>query len=186
MEQLGFGQKLPFEISMTESHYSNTDKIETEIQLADSGYGQGQILVNPLHLASIYTAFLNQGNMLRPYLRYRENPAAETWIPQAFSQEIVDKLMEGMIGVVNDPSGTGYGACRQDILLAGKTGTAELKATQEDSTGTEIGWFSVFPVEKDASRPVLLISMVENVKELGGSGYVVQKDAEVLDEYFGG
>ena len=33
---------------------------------------------------------------------------------------------------------------------------------------------------------LLLISMVENVKELGGSGYVVQKDAEVLDEYFGG
>jgi len=186
LEQLGFGQKLPFEISVAESHYSNTDKIETEIQLADSGYGQGQILVNPLHLASIYTAFLNQGNMLRPYLRYRENPSAETWITQTFSPEIVDKLMEGMTGVVNDPSGTGYGACRQDVLLAGKTGTAELKATQEDSTGTEIGWFAVFPVEKDASRPVLLISMVENVKELGGSGYVVQKDAEVLEEYFGG
>ena len=100
--------------------------------------------------------------------------------------EGMDKLMEGMTGVVNDPSGTGYGACRQDVLLAGKTGTAELKATQEDSTGTEIGWFAVFPVEKDASRPVLLISMVENVKELGGSGYVVQKDAEVLEEYFGG
>ena len=66
LEQLGFGQKLPFEISVAESHYSNTDKIETEIQLADSGYGQGQILVNPLHLVSIYTAFLNQGNMLRP------------------------------------------------------------------------------------------------------------------------
>mgnify|MGYP000665280298 FL=1 len=72
------------------------------------------------------------------------------------------------------------------FFLRGKTGTAELKATQEDSTGTEIGWFAVFPVEKDASRPVLLISMVENVKELGGSGYVVQKDAEVLEEYFGG
>ena len=71
--------------------------------------------------------------------------------------------------------------------MAGKTGTAELKATQEDSTGTENRMVCCFlPVEKDASRPVLLISMVENVKELGGSGYVVQKDAEVLEEYFGG
>lgn len=66
---------------MTKSQYSNTDRIETEIQLADSGYGQGQILVNPLHLASMYTAFLNGGNMLKPKLRYEEGAAAETWIP---------------------------------------------------------------------------------------------------------
>lgn len=26
--------------------------------------------------------------------------------------------------------------------------------------------------------------MVEDVKNLGGSGYVVEKDAQVLDEYF--
>lgn len=40
---LGFNEELPFEIKMAESQYSNTDGIETEIQLADSGYGQGQI-----------------------------------------------------------------------------------------------------------------------------------------------
>lgn len=184
LDSLGFGQQLPFEISVTESRYSNTDRIETEIQLADSGYGQGQILVNPLHLASIYTAFLNQGNMLKPCLRYSQDEDGEIWIPDAFPQEAVDQIMEGMTGVVNDPAGTGYGARREELLLGGKTGTAELKATQEDSTGTEIGWFAVFPVEKEASRPILLISMVENVKELGGSGYVVQKDAAVLNEYF--
>ena len=50
LNEIGFNQNMPFEIAMQESTYSNTDKIETEIQLADSGYGQGQILVNPLHL----------------------------------------------------------------------------------------------------------------------------------------
>ena len=55
LDQLGFGQALPFEIAMAKSQYSNTDTIETEIQLADSGYGQGQVLVKsaafglPLH-----------------------------------------------------------------------------------------------------------------------------------------
>ena len=58
LNQIGFNQELPFDIKMSESQYSNTDKIETEIQLADSGYGQGQILVNPLHRASIYTCLL--------------------------------------------------------------------------------------------------------------------------------
>ena len=47
---------LPFDIKMAKSQFSNTEKIEKEVQLADSGYGQGQILVNPLHMACMYSA----------------------------------------------------------------------------------------------------------------------------------
>ena len=53
LSELGFQKELPFEILMTKSQYSNTEFIETEIQLADSGYGQGQILINPLYLFSL-------------------------------------------------------------------------------------------------------------------------------------
>lgn len=183
LERLGFNQKLPFDIVMDESQYSNTEKIEIEIQLADSGYGQGQILVNPLHLASLYTAFLNEGNIMKPYLQYNEEKRGETWISEAFSKETVDKVMEGLTGVVNHPDGTAYSIHREDVLLAGKTGTAELKASKEDATGTEIGWFSVFTVDKDIENPVLIVSMVEDVKGIGGSGYVVGKDKKVLEEY---
>lgn len=184
LDEIGFNQKMPFEITMAESQYSNTDRIETEIQLADSGYGQGQILVNPLHLASIYTSFLNDGNIIQPYLQYSENPAGKIWINGAFSSETVSQVMEGLTGVVNDPNGTGYATRRDDILLAGKTGTAELKDSKEDTSGTEIGWFAVFTADKNVETPILMISMVENVKGIGGSGYVVSKDKAVLDQYF--
>ena len=60
----------------------------------------------------------------------------------------------------------------------------ELKAFQEDTSGTEIGCFSIFTTDRNAANPILLVSMVEDVKNLGGSGYVVEKDAQVLDEYF--
>lgn len=183
LDEIGFNQELPFEIKMAESQYSNTDKIETEIQLADSGYGQGQILVNPLHLASIYTAFLNDGDIVKPYLQYKNEAVGEVWIAEAFTADNVQEVLDGVQGVVNDPNGTGYAAHREDMVLAGKTGTAELKATKEDTTGTEIGWFSVFTTERDTEKPVLIISMVENVKGIGGSGYVVQKDKAVLDAY---
>ena len=86
--------------------------------------------------------------------------------------------------VVNDPHGTGYAAHREDIVLAGKTGTAEIKASKEDTSGTELGWFAVFTAEETMDRPILMISMVEDVKERGGSGYVVRKDSLVLDEWF--
>lgn len=182
---LGFLEELPFEIVMTESQYSNTEAIETEIQLADSGYGQGQILVNPLHLACIYTAFCNEGNMVKPGLVYDPQAQPSYWIPGAFSQDTARQVLEGIKKVVNDPNGTGYGAHREDVLLAGKTGTAEIKGSKEDTSGTELGWFVVLTAEKTAARPILLVSMVEDVKERGGSGYVVEKDRQVLEGWFG-
>ena len=184
LQGLGFGEQVPFEIQMAPSQYSNGEHIETEVQLADSGYGQGQMLVNPLHLACIYTAFCNEGNMIKPYLVWQPEANAEYWIPGAFSEETAAQVLEGVKKVVNDPHGTGYGAHREDILLAGKTGTAEIKDSKEDTSGTELGWFAVFTPEKEQERPILLINMVEDVKGRGGSGYVVQKDAEVLESWF--
>lgn len=171
---------------MEVSQYSNTETIGTEIQLADSGYGQGEVLVNPLHLASIYTAFLNGGDMIRPCLEYRGDAPGDVWISGAFPADAAQKIAEALRETVNDPGGTGYAAHRDDIVLAGKTGTAELKATREDTTGTEIGWFAVFTAERETPRPILLISMVEDVKNIGGSGYVIAKDKAVLDGYLKG
>ena len=181
---LGFNEELPFEIKMEESQYSNTEGIETEIQLADSGYGQGQVLVNPLHMACIYSAFCNEGNVIKPYLVYQSEAIAEYWIPGAFSIETASRVLEGTKKVVNDPNGTGYAAHRDDIILAGKTGTAEIKESKEDTSGTELGWFAIYTAEKDIECPILIISMVEDVEGRGGSGYVVKKDSLVLEEWF--
>ncbi len=182
--RLGFQEEMPFEVVMAKSQYSNTENIETEIQLADSGYGQGQILVNPLHMACIYTAFCNKGNMIKPYFVYRPDAEPEYWIPNAFSENTTNLVLEGIKKVINDSHGTGYAAHRDDILLAGKTGTAEIKASKEDTSGTEFGWFAIFTAESTQEHPILIVSMVEDVKGRGGSGYVVEKDKEVLESWF--
>ncbi len=182
--KLGFQEELPFEIVMAKSLYSNTENIETEIQLADSGYGQGQILVNPLHMACIYTAFCNEGNMIKPYLVYSQEAKPEYWISNAFSANTTNLVLEGIKKVVNDSHGTGYAAHREDVLLAGKTGTAEIKASKDDVSGTELGWFMIFTADKTTDNPILIVSMVEDVKGRGGSGYVVGKDKQVLESWF--
>ena len=181
--RLGFQEELPFEIVMAKSQYSNTENIETEIQLADSGYGQGQILINPLHMACIYTAFCNEGNVIKPHLLYSQETKTEYWIPNAFSVNHTNMVLEGLKKVVNDSHGTGYAAHREDILLAGKTGTAEIKVSKEDTSGTELGWFAIFTAERTEENPILIISMVEDVKGRGGSGYVVGKDKQVLESW---
>ncbi len=182
--RLGFNKDLPFEMDMEKSQYSNTENIETEIQLADSGYGQGEILVNPLHIACIYSAFCNEGNMIKPRLLYQKDVPAEYWIKGAFKKEVVSRVQEGMKKVVSNSDGTGYAAYRDDVALAGKTGTAEIKTSKDDDLGTELGWFAIFTTEKTVQSPILLVSMVEDVKGRGGSGYVVEKDKKILEAWF--
>ncbi len=183
LNKLGFGESLPFEINMTASQVSNDGSLSDNILLADTGYGQGELLVNPLHLACIYTAFVNQGNIIKPYLIEEDNAQGETWMSQAFPSDVANTVKSALISAVNDPNATGYGAHRDDMTLAGKTGTAEIKDSKEDTDGTELGWFSVFTADEDAENPVLIVSMVEDVKEIGGSSYVVNKVKAVLDNY---
>ena len=184
LTELGFNEEIPFDIKMAKSQYSNTENIETEIQLADSGYGQGQVLVNPLHMACIYSAFCNEGNIIKPYLVYQAEATVTFWMPGAFSKETANQVLEGTKKVVNDSHGTGHAAHRDDIVLAGKTGTAEIKASKDDTSGTELGWFAIYSTEETVEHPILIISMVEDVKGRGGSGYVVKKDSAVLEDWF--
>ena len=184
LTELGFNEEIPFDIKMAKSQYSNTENIETEIQLADSGYGQGQVLVNPLHMACIYSAFCNEGNIIKPYLVYQAEATVTFWMPGAFSKETAKQVLEGTKKVVNDSHGTGHAAHRDDIVLAGKTGTAEIKASKDDTSGTELGWFAIYSTEETVEHPILIISMVEDVKGRGGSGYVVKKDSAVLEDWF--
>ncbi|WP_026892524.1 penicillin-binding transpeptidase domain-containing protein [Lacrimispora aerotolerans] len=184
LDKLGFKEDLPFEITVAKSQYSNGDTIDSEVQLADSGYGQGQILMNPVHLASLYTMFTNKGNVIKPYLLYKKEPASEIWLKDATTPEIAETVASDLVKVVSSEHGTGHAINRSDIQLAGKTGTAEIKASKSDTTGTELGWFSVFTTDQAVEKPILLVSMVEDVKNRGGSGYVVRKDKVVLDAYF--
>ncbi len=184
LQKLGFGTQMPFEINMAQAQYANEGHMEDEIQLADSGYGQGQVLISPLHLASVYTAFCNSGTVLKPYLVYKPKKQAQEWIPDAFSEQTAQRVLEGLKKIVNYPQGTGFGLHRDDRLLAGKTGTAEIKASKDDHTGTELGWMAVMTPDKSEERPVLIVSMAEDVKGRGGSGYAVARLKEVLGYWF--
>ncbi len=179
---IGFDEPIPFEFGMYSSSFSNSGTFDSEIQLADSGYGQGQILINPLHMACLYSAFVNEGNMVKPYLIYNGSPAPTYWKENIFSKEAAEIVRKDLIQVVEHPHGTGRGVKINDVVLAAKTGTAEIKATKEDKTGTELGWFGVFTADKSTKKQLLVITMVEDVKERGGSSYVIKKMRPIFYE----
>ncbi|MGX8126210.1 penicillin-binding transpeptidase domain-containing protein [Clostridioides difficile] len=171
--KLGFEESMPFEFGISSSRFGTDDKFDTEIQLADSGYGQGKVLVNPVHMASMYSTFVNNGDMIKPYLEFKDNSHAEFWKKGVFSKQSVKIIRDDLIQVVENPNGTGHSAMTKGITIAGKTGTAEIKASKDDITGTELGWFNAFTVDENSDKQYLAIAMIEDVKNRGGSHYVI-------------
>jgi len=179
LSAFGFGERIPFEYGLFSSSISTTGSFASDIQLADSGYGQGEILMNPVHLAAIYAAFVNNGNIIQPSLIYENAYPLRIWIPNAFSPETASVVLDSLIFSVEH--GTGRPARIPGTTLAGKTGTAEIKLTQDDTAGRELGWFVLLTADENAENPLLVVSMVEDVQGRGGSGYVVPRVASLFD-----
>ena len=177
-KNLKIGEKIPFELSLNRSQYINKNQKANDRLIADSGYGQGQILMNPLQLASIYSSFVNEGSVYQPHIVQGQ---AKTWIKNVFSKETTKTIKEDLINVIADEKGTGHSIFHDHVILAGKTGTAEIKQSQSDTSGTELGWFTVMTT--DSKQPILITTMVEDVKGRGGSGYVVEHTKTPLDLY---
>lgn len=182
LKSFGFEEELPFDLTMQASTFDDDGKIDSEIQLADTGYGQGQVLVNPLHLLSMYSMFVNDGNMIQPVLKYEENAAAKIWKEQAVSAQTAQTVKQNLLSVIENPSGTGASAKIDGVTMLGKTGTAEIKESQDDTTGVERGWF-ICETTEDMPNQIAVVGMVEDVKTKGGSSYVTQKVRNIAVSY---
>ena len=169
-DKLKFNEDIDFELNLAKSQYSNSGKIEKETLLADTGYGQGQILVNPVHMASIYSAFYNDGNMIKPYLEFKEDKTPTILVQNAFTKEAAEEIKNDLIQVVENPEGTAKDMKMSGITIAGKTGTAELKSSKDEKADT-IGWFDCFTTNND--NPYLFVGMVEKANTNGGSHYLI-------------
>ena len=180
LKNFGFDEELPFVFGLTKSSYGSMD---TEVKLADSGYGQAEIMVNPVHLAAMYTMFSNDGNMIKPYLEYKQTPSGEVYKENVASKDTVNTVVNDMIQVVENPGGTAHAAQIPGINIAAKTGTAEIKVSQDDTTGTETGWFAAFTTNKNNNN-LLVVSMAEDVKDKGGSHHLVPIVKTVMETYY--
>ena len=177
-KNLKIGEKIPFELALNRSQYINKNQKVNDQLIADSGYGQGQILMNPVQLASIYSAFVNNGSIYSPHLVKK---GERMWMQRVFSDKTIKTIKEDLINVIADENGTGHSIFHDNVILAGKTGTAEIKQSQSDTTGKELGWFTVMTT--DSKQPLLITTLVEDVKDRGGSGYVVEHTKTPLDLY---
>lgn len=177
LNSIGFNEQIEFPLSLKKSTFSSDGKISNEKKLADTGYGQADVLVNPIHMASIYSSFANSGNMVKPYIEYNEDTKTTYLKENAFSKDTADEIRQDLIQVVENPEGTANDMKLPNRVIAGKTGTAELKKTADDTESGTLGWFDCFTVNTSSNDNMLIISMVENTQNnsSGGSHYLIKK-----------
>lgn len=99
--------------------------------------GQSYVLTTPLQLVMSYAAIANQGKLMKPLL-IKEIFSNDGDIIKTYKPEMVSKadikprtlraITKGLYQVVNEPRGTAYWARGKGLLMAGKTGTSQVKS----------------------------------------------------------
>ncbi|UOQ92963.1 penicillin-binding transpeptidase domain-containing protein [Halobacillus shinanisalinarum] len=174
-KDFGFSEEIPLTYPISASQITDENGFNKEITLADTGYGQGEVEMSTLHLALTYTPLITNGKLLDPVMIKGED-ASVTWHEDVVSEDTASILRKNLTEVVNNPEGSGFEPQIEELNLAGKTGTAELKKSQ-DAEGQENGWFIAW----NTDDPRLLVSMmIEDVE--GGSSDVVPKVKNVFKE----
>ncbi len=183
LDNLGFNEQLDFPVGLKKSQYLGETNEFTDVKLANTGYGQGDVLINPVHMAAIYSTFVNDGDMVKPYL---EDQNGERMIlkENVFSSQATEIVKNALFKVVESPNGTANDMKIPGLDIIGKTGTAELKKTKDDVESGTLGWFNCITLNR-ANQNLVIVGMVENTQDnsSGGSHYVISKIKEVLMKY---
>jgi cell division protein FtsI/penicillin-binding protein 2 len=175
LKKFGFEKEIPFPYPIESSQIAANGKIDNEVQLANSSYGQAQIEVSPFHMAMMYTAFANKGNIMQPVLIMDEKQPVQpkVWKASIIKPRVAQQVSDLLTSVVTDPHGTAHSLAVSGVRIAAKTGTAELKKSKDDRNGTEYGWLCTI-TSKPGKQPDLVTTMfVEDVKDRGGSHYLL-------------
>ncbi|HAQ2796520.1 TPA: penicillin-binding transpeptidase domain-containing protein [Enterococcus faecium] len=158
LDKFIFGEDLDLPISMNPAQISNEDSFNSDILLADTGYGQGELLINPIQQAAMYSVFTNNGTLVYPKLiADKETKDKKNVISETVVQTIVPDLRE----VVQDVNGTAHSLSALGIPLAAKTGTAEIKEKQ-DVKGQENSFLFAFNLD---NQGYMMVSMLENKED---------------------
>ena len=140
----------------------------TQGYLVSLAIGQGELGVSPLQMAMYVSALANRGTLHQPhavqYIRNKQTNRVDEFQYRSrsldLSPKVVELVREGMMRVVNAPGGTGGAARIPNVVVAGKTGTAENPHGEADS------WFVGFA---PYDNPKIAVAVMMENAGYGGS-----------------
>ncbi|MCB0308664.1 MAG: penicillin-binding protein 2 [Bdellovibrionales bacterium] len=153
--------------------------------------GQGFVQVTPIQMAVLVSGVVNGGTINEPRIAMRAQKFDGTLIKTyptkikktvEMDEAIREKLVRALSDVVNLPGGTAYYTGRSnEVLIGGKTGTAQVVNLKSRVQIEDHAWFVAFaPVEK----PEIVVSIiVENGGHGGSAAAPIAK--KIIEAYLG-
>jgi peptidoglycan glycosyltransferase len=161
-QRFGVGSAPACDLAVAKGQLSNSGTLDRPTIVADTAYGQGELLTSPLQMALVAAAVGRSGVMPNPHYALEVRDSAgntiRTIAPGASGQVIrpdtAARITQYLVGAVEGPGAFAFGAKIAGVRVAGKTGTAENPA------GPPHGWFIGFaPAE---SPTVAVAVLIEN------------------------
>ena len=175
--RFGFGKAIPFDVPVAIGQIASSQEfLRDNNALADTGFGQGEILVSPFQMALVTSMYVNDGKMMRPYLVETvlddDGDATRTTTPEVWQQSIspdtAADVEQMMIAAVQN--GSASGAAIDGYTVGGKTGTAETGG------GSAHSWFIGFIGEGESEPRYAVAVILENGNDTGRSATVAGRD----------
>lgn len=166
-QRFGIGSAPKCDLAVAKGQLSNTGTLDRPTLVADTSYGQGELLTSPLQMALVAAAIGRGGVMPTPHyaleVRDSSGNTIRTIAPGASGQVVrpdtAAKITQYLVGAVEGPGAFAFGAKISGIHVAGKTGTAENPA------GPPHGWFIGFA---PAENPVVAVAVIIENAGQGG------------------
>ena len=166
-QRFGIGSPTHCDINASKGQLSRTGVLDRPTLVADTAYGQGELLVSPLQMALVAAAVGMGGVMPTPHyateVRDAQGHAVRMIAPGAIGQvirpETARALTTMLVGAVSGPGAFAFAAKIPGVNVAGKTGSAE------NPSGTPHGWFVGFA---PAEAPTVAVAILLENSPRGG------------------
>lgn len=174
--KLGLATTPKLDLPAAKGQLSNSGALDRPTLVADTAYGQGELLVSPLQMALVAASVANGGVMPTPHYATAVHDARGAVVRliepgplgQAIAPETARTLTKVMVDAVQAPGAFAAAARVAGVNVAGKTGSAE------NPNGPPHGWFIGFaPAEAPTHVVAVLLENTpkggEDAAPLGGA-----------------
>ncbi|MBX7112334.1 MAG: penicillin-binding protein 2 [Dehalococcoidia bacterium] len=164
------------------------DTIEEPWVLGDTytfGIGQGYLTATPVQMAVAAAAIANGGDVLQPHVAHglRRGGAVDV-LPRAVRGHVpVDatnlEVVREAMRVAASPGGTAFEGKPDNVVIGGKTGTAEFGAQRPDGSYDSHGWYMGF-APYDNPQVAVIVYIEHGI----GQTYAAPVAKRILEAYF--
>lgn len=189
-ESFGFNRKIDFEVPMTSSCFSSTDKA---FHLAESASGfNRETTITPMHGALISAAIVNKGGLVEPtviqQIRDEKGKIVYRNEPKVISHVVTEDTSRALYTMMRETVSSGTsrkafrGANRDKILSQLEIGSKTGSIGSRKIRNVRYDWFVGFAEEKNGNEKLAVSVVVAHEKFIGKKAGLYARDA--IKHYF--